>query len=68
LGSPSLSSLGGVVGGGGCCSSSCSSIGSINSGHYGQIGWVPSLYIAPANSLDKHRFFFLNFFKKKYLF
>jgi len=60
LGSPSLSSLGGVVGGTGCCSSSCSSIGSsVNSGgNYGQqIGWVPSIYIAPSNSMDKHRFF-----------
>uniref|UniRef100_A0A1I8C3K1 Tyrosine-protein kinase n=1 Tax=Meloidogyne hapla TaxID=6305 RepID=A0A1I8C3K1_MELHA len=58
LGSPSLSSLGGVVGGTGCCSSSCSSIGSVNSGgNYGQIGWVPSIYIAPANSMDKHSWY-----------
>uniref|UniRef100_A0A915M555 Tyrosine-protein kinase n=1 Tax=Meloidogyne javanica TaxID=6303 RepID=A0A915M555_MELJA len=60
LGSPSLSSLGGVVGGTGCCSSSCSSIGSsVNSGgNYGQqIGWVPSIYIAPSNSMDKHSWY-----------
>ncbi|KAF7633735.1 Tyrosine-protein kinase [Meloidogyne graminicola] len=58
LTSPSISSsLGGVVGGTGCCSSSCSSIGSTNSACYGQIGWVPSLYIAPANSMDKHSWY-----------
>ncbi|KAL3118978.1 hypothetical protein niasHT_003761 [Heterodera trifolii] len=36
--------------------SSSSSLAS-SSSQYGQIGWVPSLYIAPANSLDKHSWY-----------
>lgn len=59
LASPSVSNLGG----GGGISSSCSSLGSAHSSQqlqqqqYGQVGWVPSLYIAPANSLDKHSWY-----------
>lgn len=37
-------------------SSACGTPGAAGVPH--AIGWVPSLYIAPVNSLDKHRFIF----------